>query len=80
MADIKGGAVMSRTVIDLDDDLVAEVSKALGTKTKKETVNSALKEVLETRRRALALARLRASAAEGSVDLALFEDKRNYRP
>lgn len=70
---------MTRTVIDLDDDLVAEVSKALGTKTKKETVNTALKEVLENRRRALALARLRASAADGSVDLALFEDKRNYR-
>ncbi|MCD0446511.1 type II toxin-antitoxin system VapB family antitoxin [Glycomyces sp. A-F 0318] len=71
---------MTRTVIDLDDDLLAEVSHALGTKTKKETVNTALKEVLETRRRALALARLRASAADGSVDLSLFEDKRNYRP
>ncbi|MGX1368967.1 Arc/MetJ family transcription regulator [Streptomyces canus] len=52
---------MSRTVIDLDDDLVADVAKALGTSTKKETVNTALREVLESRRRALALARLRAA-------------------
>jgi Arc/MetJ family transcription regulator len=38
---------MSRTVIDLDDDLVAEVARALGTRTKKDTVNTALREVLE---------------------------------
>ena len=70
---------MSRTVIDLDDKLVAEVAKALGTTTKKETVNTALREVLENRRRALALTRLRAAAAEGAFDLEAFEDKRNYR-
>ena len=46
---------MSRTVIDLDDDLVADVARALGTRTKKDTVNTALREVLENRRRALAL-------------------------
>lgn len=70
---------MSRTVIDLDDELVADVAKALGTSTKKETVNTALREVLESRRRALALARLRANAAEGGYDLDLFEDKTAYR-
>ncbi|MEU9072843.1 type II toxin-antitoxin system VapB family antitoxin [Streptomyces sp. NPDC048109] len=70
---------MSRTVIDLDDQLVADVAKALGTSTKKETVNTALREVLEIRRRALALTRLRASAEEGAFDLGLFEDKGNYR-
>ncbi|MDT0306052.1 type II toxin-antitoxin system VapB family antitoxin [Streptomyces sp. DSM 44917] len=70
---------MSRTVIDLDDDLVAEVARALGTGTKKETVNTALREVLENRRRALALTRLRAAAGEGAFDLGLFEDKRDYR-
>ncbi|HEX3195324.1 MAG TPA: type II toxin-antitoxin system VapB family antitoxin, partial [Streptosporangiaceae bacterium] len=37
---------MSRTVIDLDDELVAEVARALGTRTKKDTVNTALREVL----------------------------------
>jgi Arc/MetJ family transcription regulator len=70
---------MSRTVIDLDDELVASAAKALGTSTKKETVNTALREVLEIRRRALALTRLRAAAAEGAFDLELFEEKSNYR-
>jgi Arc/MetJ family transcription regulator len=70
---------VSRTVIDLDDDLVADVSRALGTHTKKETVNAALREVLEYRRRALALTRLRESTDEGAFDLSLFQDKRNYR-
>ena len=70
---------MSRTVIDLDDELVAAVAQALGTSTKKDTVNSALREVLENRRRALALTRLRAAADEGAFELEMFEDKRNYR-
>ncbi|GAA2128568.1 type II toxin-antitoxin system VapB family antitoxin [Glycomyces algeriensis] len=70
---------MTRTMIDLDDELVAEVSKALGTKTKKETVNSAMREVLETRRRAMALTRLRAMVEDGAIDSELFEDKKNYR-
>lgn len=70
---------MTRTVIDLDDDLVADVAKALGTTTKKETVNIALREVLDSRRRALALTRLRAAAIDGAFDFELLEDKRNYR-
>jgi Arc/MetJ family transcription regulator len=72
-------STMSRTVIDLDDDLLAAVAQALGTRTKKETVNTALAEVLENRRRALALARLRASAEEGAFDFEFFQDKRDYR-
>jgi Arc/MetJ family transcription regulator len=70
---------MSRTVIDLDDELVAEVARALGTRTKKDTVNTALREVLENRRRAVALTRLREAAAEDAFDLGVLEDKRNYR-
>jgi Arc/MetJ family transcription regulator len=70
---------MSRTVIDLDDELLADVAKALGTSTKKETVNTALREVLDNRRRALALPRLRTAATDGAFDLDLFEDKGNYR-
>jgi Arc/MetJ family transcription regulator len=70
---------MARTVIDLDDELVADVARALGTRTKKETVNTALRAVLETRRRAVALTRLRETAADGGFDLALLEDKANYR-
>jgi Arc/MetJ family transcription regulator len=70
---------MARTVVDLDDELVASVAKELGTSTKKDTVNAALREVLANRRRAVALTRLRETAADGAFDLALLEDKSNYR-
>jgi Arc/MetJ family transcription regulator len=55
------------------------VAQALGTSTKKDTVNTALREVLDNRRRALALARPREATADGAFDLALLADKRNYR-
>ena len=70
---------MARTVIDLDDELVASVARELGTRTKKDTVNAALREVLTNRQLALALTRLRDAAAEGAFDLALLQDKQNYR-
>ena len=70
---------MARTVIDLDDNLVAEVARALGTRTKKDTVNTALREVLENRRRAMALTRLREATADGAFDLTVLADKQNYR-
>lgn len=70
---------MARTVIDLDDELVASVARELGTRTKKETVNAALREVLSNRRRGLALTRLRDAAADGAIDLTLLQDKENYR-
>jgi Arc/MetJ family transcription regulator len=59
--------------------LVADVARELRTTTKKDTVNRALREVLEYRRRALALTRLRDSVADGAFDLALLQNKRNYR-
>lgn len=68
---------MTRTLVDLDDDLLAEVAKALGTRTKKDTVNTAMREVLENRRRALAWQRLQDMAADGQFDELL--DKKNYR-
>ena len=70
---------MARTVIDLDDELVASVAKELGTSTKKDTVNAALREVIANRRRAMALTRLRAAANDGAVDLDLLHDKEKYR-
>ena len=70
---------MARTVIDLDDELVTLVAKELGTSTKKDTVNAALREVLANRRRALALTRLRDAATEGAFDLAILQDKGQYR-
>jgi Arc/MetJ family transcription regulator len=71
---------MARTVIDLDDGLLASVARELGTSTKKDTVNAALREVLANRRRAVALTRLREAAADGAFDLELLADKHNYRP
>ena len=71
---------MTRTVIDLDDDLVAEVARELGTRTKKDTVNTALREVLENRRRAMALTRLREATADGAFDLTLLADKAELPP
>ena len=70
---------MARTVIDLDDELLTSVARELGTSTKKDTVNAALREVLANRRRAVALTRLRAAANDGAFDLGLLADKQNYR-
>lgn len=36
---------MAKTVIDVDDELLAEAAEELGTRTKKATVNAALAEV-----------------------------------
>jgi Arc/MetJ family transcription regulator len=72
-------APVARTVIDLDDELLASVAKELGTSTKKDTVNAALREVMANRRRAVALTRLRDAATEGAFDLALLQDKQRYR-
>ncbi|MER7770328.1 type II toxin-antitoxin system VapB family antitoxin [Kitasatospora sp. NPDC096140] len=59
---------MSRTVIDLDDEALADAARYLGTTTKKDTVNAALREIADRRRRAAALARMREMAAEGEID------------
>ncbi len=59
---------MSRTVIDLDDALLAEVAQALGTSTKKDTVNTALRETANQLRRAKALARLAELGETGAFD------------
>ena len=70
---------MARTVIDLDDELLAIAAKELGTSTKKDTVNAALREVIASRRRAIALNRLCDAANEEAFDLALLQDKKSYR-
>ena len=44
-----------KTMIDLDDVALALAAKELGTRTKKETVNAALRFVAERRRRVEAL-------------------------
>lgn len=62
---------MAKTVIDIDEEALALAAEALGTKTKKDTVNAALLEVGALRRRERALERLLALADDGAFDKAL---------
>lgn len=70
---------MSRTVIDLDDDALEAATKELGTSTKRDTVNTALREIVERNRRLRALHELQDLAQDGALDVDLLLDKRNYR-
>ncbi len=69
---------MTKKLIDIDEDALAEATELLGTKTQKDTVNTALREVVAQQRRARALAEMTAIAATGVFDHLM--DKRNYRP
>jgi Arc/MetJ family transcription regulator len=40
---------MTKTLIDIDDELLAKAAAVLGTSTKKDTVNAALADVLRVR-------------------------------
>jgi Arc/MetJ family transcription regulator len=61
---------MTKTLLDVDDDLLAEATAELGTSTKKDTVNEALRAVVETarERRRRALEDLQRMADEGLID------------
>ncbi|MFF4014162.1 type II toxin-antitoxin system VapB family antitoxin [Streptomyces sp. NPDC001843] len=65
---------MSRTVIDLDDEALAEAARHLGTTTKKDTVNAALREIVDRRRRAAAVERMRQMVAAGEIDFSVIEE------
>ncbi|MET8753687.1 type II toxin-antitoxin system VapB family antitoxin [Streptomyces sp. NPDC004667] len=54
---------MARTVIDVDDALLAEAAELFGTKTKVATVNAALQDVVNRRKREAFFSRL----AEGRL-------------
>jgi Arc/MetJ family transcription regulator len=75
-----GGVVMAmvKTPIEIDEEALATAAEVLGTKTKKDTVNAALREVMASRRRAVALTRLRDAATDGAFDLAVLQDKQRY--
>jgi Arc/MetJ family transcription regulator len=62
--------VVAKTLLDVDEDLLAEASTALGTSTKKDTVNEALRQAVEVsrERRRRALESLRRIADEGGFD------------
>jgi Arc/MetJ family transcription regulator len=68
---------MTKSLIDLDDDALAEAAALFGTTTKKDTVNTALREAAKRQRRAAALAELVEVARTGQFDELL--EKRDYR-
>ncbi|WP_028647236.1 type II toxin-antitoxin system VapB family antitoxin [Nocardiopsis sp. CNT312] len=70
---------MTKVLIDIDDEFLSRASEVLGTTTKKDTVNTALRETAERLERARALARIQELAAEGAIELDVLMDKRNYR-
>jgi Arc/MetJ family transcription regulator len=68
---------MTKSLIDLDDEALAEAAALFGTTTKKDTVNTALREAAQRQRRARALAELVEIAGTGQFDELL--GKRTYR-
>lgn len=64
---------MTKTLIDLDDEALAEAARLLGTSSKKDTVNAALREIIDRRRRAAAVARMREMVAEGEIDFSAID-------
>ncbi|MBA2948867.1 type II toxin-antitoxin system VapB family antitoxin [Streptomyces himalayensis] len=70
---------MSRTVIDLDDEALEAAAIELGTKTKRDTINTALREVTARYRRLRALEEARQLVADGALDMDILLDKRKYR-
>jgi len=68
---------MARTMVDIDDQLLAEAARVLGTTTKKDTVNAALREVTARLRRIEALREMQEMAARGDIDLEFIDDLHN---
>ncbi|MDG4834487.1 DUF2191 domain-containing protein [Solwaraspora sp. WMMD1047] len=68
---------MTKILVDVDDAALADAAAALGTGTKKDTVNVALREAAARLRRARALVELGARAEAGDFDELL--DKGTYR-
>jgi Arc/MetJ family transcription regulator len=65
---------MTKILVDVDDAALAEAAKLLGTTTKKDTVNVALRETAERVRRARALGRLAEIAETGALDELITDD------
>jgi Arc/MetJ family transcription regulator len=59
---------VAKTLVDIDDELLDEATTALGTATKKDTVNEALRQAVELsrERRRRALENLQQMADEGA--------------
>jgi Arc/MetJ family transcription regulator len=69
---------VTKMLIDIDEGALADAADLLGTKTKKDTVNTSLRETARRLRRARALAQLAERAEAGDFDVLL--DKSTYRP
>ncbi|MFF8836646.1 type II toxin-antitoxin system VapB family antitoxin [Streptomyces sp. NPDC015130] len=59
---------MAVTNVDVDDDVLAEAARLLGTTTKKDTINTALEEVIRRHRRRAAVQRLAERGARGELE------------
>ncbi len=57
-----------RTNIDIDEALLAEAMKALGTKTKKATVETALRHLIDGKKRLQALYDITGTGWQGNLD------------
>ncbi len=69
---------MMKTPIEIDQEALAVAAEVLGTKTKKDTVNAALREVGRRHVRLRALARLGEMADRGDFE-EFLGDKTTYR-
>ncbi len=67
-----------KTPIEIDQEALAVAAEVLGTKTKKDTVNAALREVGQRHVRLRAIARLGEMADRGDFD-EFLGDKTSYR-
>ncbi|MDQ1289075.1 MAG: hypothetical protein QG622_2641 [Actinomycetota bacterium] len=69
---------MTKTPVEIDDEALAAAAQVLGTVTKKDTVNEALREVSARLLRLRALEHLGAMADRGDFD-EFLDDKDGYR-
>lgn len=69
---------MVKTPIEIDEDALSTAAEVLGTKTKKDTVNAALREVGKRLERLRALARLGEMADQGDFT-EFLDNKAAYR-
>ena len=66
---------MTKTPVEIDDEALAAAAKVLGTTTKKDTVNAALREVSARLTRLKALEELGAMADRGDFDAFLADSE-----
>jgi Arc/MetJ family transcription regulator len=69
---------MTKTPVEIDDEALAAAAKVLGTTTKKDTVNAALREVSQRLLRLRALEQLGEMADQGQFD-EFLGDKDTFR-